>query len=460
MKPSDLWNWKGSIGRGAYVVWGVILFAVKFNLDRLVLRAELNTEWGLADYIRWNFPSPDLLPATMAQNAGLLIVVSIPFLWAGTILSLQRLRSARLPLGLVCLFVVPVVKWFFFLMLALMPVQTGHQAYRHIEDEAEAWWLRLLPKSRFGSALAAILITSLLAGGAVALATTRLATYGWGLFFGLPWLAGFLAAVLYGWREPRTLGASIGVACLSITVLGVGVLMVALEGAICLVMASPIAYALAMVGGLCGHAALPDRRRQTPPRLFCISLLAMPFMIGAEYWHPAPAEVIAVRTAIEVNAPPVKVWQHVVTFSELPPPQELMFKAGIAYPLRAEIKGNGPGAVRHCVFSTGPFVEPITVWDEPRLLAFDVTQNPAPMQEWTPYNEIHPPHLHGFLVSKHGQFQLTPLANGGTLLEGTTWYSHGLWPAKYWQLWSDQIIHTIHLRVLNHVKNLSEEKQI
>ena len=23
------------------------------------------------------------------------------------------------------------------------------------------------------------------------------------------------------------------------------------------------------------------------------------------------------------------------------------------------------GAVRHCIFSTGPFVEPITVWDEP-----------------------------------------------------------------------------------------------
>jgi hypothetical protein len=102
------------------------------------------------------------------------------------------------------------------------------------------------------------------------------------------------------------------------------------------------------------------------------------------------------------------------------------------------------------------FVEPIEVWDEPRLLKFSVTANPAPMQEWTPYREIHPPHLTGFLVSKQGQFRLTPLAGGRTKLEGTTWYQHGLWPANYWQLWSDHIIHTIHLRVLRHVKQLSE----
>ena len=80
------------------------------------------------------------------------------------------------------------------------------------------------------------------------------------------------------------------------------------------------------------------------------------------------------------------------------------------------------------------------------------------MQEWTPYREIHPPHLKGFLVSRQGQFLLTPLPNGGTRLEGTTWYYHNLWPAGYWQLWSDHIIHTIHRRVLDHVKQLSESK--
>jgi hypothetical protein len=80
------------------------------------------------------------------------------------------------------------------------------------------------------------------------------------------------------------------------------------------------------------------------------------------------------------------------------------------------------------------------------------------MQEWTPYAEIHPPHLKGFLVSRGGQFRLIPLSNGQTRLEGTTWYQHHLWPASCWQVWSDFIIHRIHLRVLNHIKVLSEKK--
>ena len=64
------------------------------------------------------------------------------------------------------------------------------------------------------------------------------------------------------------------------------------------------------------------------------------------------------------------------------------------------------------------------------------------------------------MVSKQGRFQLTPLTGNRTLLEGTTRYRHGLWPATYWRWWSDAIIHRIHLRVLNHIRELSENSDI
>jgi len=146
----------------------------------------------------------------------------------------------------------------------------------------------------------------------------------------------------------------------------------------------------------------------------------------------------------------------VVTFSELPAPTEWMFRIGLAYPVRAEMHGVGVGAVRECHFSTGPFVEPITAWDEPRRLAFRVESNPEPMQEWTPYRAIHPPHLEGHFQSRAGEFLLEPLPGGRTRLQGTTWYEHGLWPDVYWRWWSDRIIHAIHGRVLQHVKALAE----
>jgi hypothetical protein len=150
------------------------------------------------------------------------------------------------------------------------------------------------------------------------------------------------------------------------------------------------------------------------------------------------------------------VWRHVISFSDIPEPRDWFFKTGVAYPVRARIRGSGPGAIRYCEFSTGAFVEPIEIWDEPRLLKFAVTQNPPPMKELTLWANVHPPHLDNFLVSSGGQFRLIPLPGGRTRLEGTTWYRHHMWPAAYWQLWSDFIIHRIHTRVLNHVKNLSE----
>src|SRR5207247_3347954 len=77
----------------------------------------------------------------------------------------------------------------------------------------------------------------------------------------------------------------------------------------------------------------------------------------------ARAPIREVVTSVEIAAPPEKVWPHVQGFADLPPPAEWFFRTGIAYPVRARISGTGVGAVRRCEFSTGPFVEPITVWD-------------------------------------------------------------------------------------------------
>src|SRR5205085_9428407 len=107
--------------------------------------------------------------------------------------------------------------------------------------------------------------------------------------------------------------------------------------------------------------------------------------------------------------------------------------------------------------STGTFVEPIDIWQPPTLLHFQVSEQPEPMRELSPY-DIHPPHLHNYLVSERGQFRLEKLEDGRTLLEGTTWYTNRMWPEPYWGVWSDYIIHRIHGRVLEHVKQLSETK--
>jgi hypothetical protein len=167
----------------------------------------------------------------------------------------------------------------------------------------------------------------------------------------------------------------------------------------------------------------------------------------------------SVTTSIIINAAPEEVWKSVTSFPQLQEPTELIFKTGIAYPINATLNGSGVGAVRHCNFSTGSFVEPITVWEEPRLLKFSVEEQPTPMKELSFY-DIEPTHLHGYWISKEGQFKLTPLANKRTLLEGTTWYVNKIKPDLYWTLWSDFIVHAIHERVLQHIKGQAEQEKI
>ncbi|MGI9074782.1 MAG: SRPBCC family protein [Bryobacteraceae bacterium] len=300
---------------------------------------------------------------------------------------------------------------------------------------------------RARSPVALVLLIIIVVGG---VALLRFGIYGWTIFVLLPVFLGGVASWTF---RPHTAGRAVCLGALTVAAATCLLLIMGLEGLVCIGMALPLVMLLGALGGWLAHQA--ESSRVTARSLTTLLLLSP----AALTWDAkAPPTVFEVRTQIVVRATPEQVWKHVVTFSELPEPQEWFFRTGLAYPKRARIDGSGPGAIRYCEFSTGAFVEPIEVWDEPRLLRFRVTENPAPMHEWLPYSAIEPKHLHGYLVSKRGQFRLTRLANGRTLLEGTTWYQHGLWPAEYWRWWSDAIIHRIHLRVLNHVRIVTEQE--
>jgi hypothetical protein len=293
-----------------------------------------------------------------------------------------------------------------------------------------------------------LLLLAVLVAGGVELLHSGM--YGFTIFILFPVLLGGLASWVF---RPATGSKAAALGALTAIVALCSLLIVGLEGLGCIVMTLPLAVPLGALGSWLVYQAEPSRVATRSG--VAMLLLLSPASITWDAQARPP--VFEVRTAITILAPPEQVWKYVVTFSELPKPQEWFFRAGLAYPKRARIEGSGVGAIRYCEFSTGPFVEPIEVWNEPHLLRFRVTENPAPMHEWSFYAQVLPKHLHGYLISKQGEFRLTRLPNNRTLLEGTTWYQHGLWPSDYWRWWSDAIIHRIHLRVLNHIQTLAEE---
>jgi hypothetical protein len=299
----------------------------------------------------------------------------------------------------------------------------------------------------FGPALIGIVATTLMVMG--------FGDYGWSLFLGLPLLVSFLSAFAWCFKRKKTFGSAYGISTLSILALGGLILCFALDGLICLLMALPLAFILGLFGVCLGRIVGSSVGKTPGVTIPCLLCICFPLLAGFEHVAgPAPG-LREVRTSVRVDASLAEVWQMVVAFPEMTEPPHGIFRLGIAYPIKARMEGSGVGAMRYCTFSTGDFVEPITVWDAPNRLSFDVTQNPSPMRELSPYADLDVPHLHGHMVSKKGQFRLTE-EDGGVLLEGTTWYTHTLSPQWYWGILSDQIIHRIHLRVLYHIKHEAE----
>ena len=441
---NTLFSWKGSIGREPYALAGTILFFVKWNLDRILGAGFFDNPWP----IRYILPRTDILELAEdgRQIVALLGAISLPFIYIGIVLTLKRLRSVGLPLWLVLLFFVPFLNLLFFILLSTLPERTG--ASPRTELPKTSFMDNYLPKNRLACSALAVILWA----GPALLGIYVFHDYGWGLFLGIPFGLGFMAAMLSGWHNPSTVRNGLLAAAIA-TALGLALLFLfALEGILCIVMAVPIVFPIALLGGILGSLVQSNRGKS-----LCVLFGGTVFLMGFEHLENPRPPTCAVISTIEVDASPQNVWENVVSFSDLPEVKDWLFKTGIAYPTHAKIKGKGVGAERSCVFSTGPFEEPITVWDEPWELRFGVTSQPAPMQEWTFYAHIHPPHLERSFRAEEGQFLLEGLSNGRTRLHGTTWYHNDLWPSSYWKLWSDFIIHRIHLRVLNHVKEISEQ---
>jgi hypothetical protein len=218
-------------------------------------------------------------------------------------------------------------------------------------------------------------------------------------------------------------------------------------------MAAPIALPIVAVGAVIGHR-LAD---PGAPRTAGIGLTLVLLPIGAAIdtsIDRAPERVVL--SAVEIDAPPDRVWRHVIAFDEIREEPAWYFRLGIAYPVRARIVGEGAGAVRFCEFSTGAFREPITAWEAPGRLAFDVTDQPPPLTELSPYSRVLAPHQQNYFRTTRGEFRLVPLPGGRTRLEGRTWYSLRIYPTAYWTAIADRIIHDIHLRVLRHIERRAE----
>lgn len=449
----ELWTWSGRIGRGRFAAWGFALLAVKLLGDIVLSELVFSCSWSPTVY--W-FPGRAMLEAEEHEQRWLVALSawSLPFLAAGLALTVRRLRAIGWSPLLAVMFAVPVANLIFFAVLLLTPDREAPLPGARLPS----WLDRTIPRGALACAALAALVSLALGGSLTWLGVAVLRMYGIALFVVQPLVVGLISAWLWNHHECRTRRSTLGVATNAYLLCSAALLLIGLEGAVCVLMVLPLGLPVTLIGALIGwHVCQVTPQRQPHAgRTLSGLVLMVPLAMTLEYADRPPPPSAAVTSVIEVDAPPERVWAHVIAFGEIEAPPEALFRLGIACPLRATIDGQGPGALRRCTFTTGSFLEPIEVWDEPHRLRFAVTENPPTMHEWSPWGELAAAHLHGNFVATAGEFRLVALPGGRTRLEGTTWYHQHLWPSLYWRLWSDAIVHAIHMRVLRHVKRLAE----
>jgi uncharacterized membrane protein YhaH (DUF805 family) len=431
------------VGRREYLVWGLLLTLVKFAGDAALVWVGAGQLWTPADYLR----SVPLLLATRLEGAPpwlmpALALWTLPFLWIGVTMTVRRALDAGLSAWTTLGFFVPYLNYGLMALLSILPSRP-----RLAPVEPPRGYEHRLP-----SALLAIGVGLAVGLAMLALSVATFERYGVALFFGTPFAVGALTAFLFNRRYPASGRETVEVTTMTFALLAGTMFLLGTEGAVCLLMALPLVLIVGLMGGVLGRAVALRGQQSIAPALF--ALLTLPTAAGLE---PAGGRTLhEVRSSVEVDASPEQVWRHVIAFDSIPEPRDLVFRLGVAYPRYATLDGAGVGAVRHCVFSTGAFVEPITAWEPGRRLAFDVARSPAPLRELSLYAGVSPPHLDGYMASRRGEFRLVPLPGGRTRLEGSTWYELSLAPEGYWQLFADHLVGRIHRRVLEHIAREAE----
>jgi uncharacterized membrane protein YhaH (DUF805 family) len=430
------------VTRGAYMGHGFALMVVKYAVDAALIGLATGTLWTPLDYLS---SVPLLLSTRLAGAppwlAPILALWTLPFLWIGISMTLRRVLDAGGSAWWSMLFFIPVVSYVLMAVLSVAPSRGGVTSGARAEPHGER-----LPSSLLSMAVGAAVGLALLFIGVL-----LLNGYGLAVFMGIPFTIGVVTSFLLADRYPATTRETFEVVTMTVLLVAGSAFVIGFEGAVCLLMVAPLGLVVALMGGIVGRELA--RWGESPARGALALVLLGPGGVLMEGETPPPV-LREVVSSVVVEAPPDVVWQHVVSFSPIAEPEELLFRLGLAYPKHAEIDGAGVGAVRYCHFSTGAFVEPITAWEPARRLAFDVVESPRPLDELSPW-DLAPPHLEGYLLPRAGEFRLVDLG-GRTRLEGSTWYEQRLRPEGYWVLFSDYIISRIHGRVLSHIASEAE----
>ena len=226
------------VDRRTYLVHGAGLMLFKYGVDAALVWAFTHRLWTPLTYLNplWVLRE-QLLRDAPAWLAPALVLWTLPFLWVGVSMTLRRAVDAGRSPWWCLLFFVPGVNYAVMLWLALLPSRADRGA-----PAARATAVDL----RFRAGLLGVAAALVIAIPTVLIGVYLRRMYSAGLFLGTPFTIGYISAYVFNARGAQSERQTMQVALLAVALASGAMLVFALEGAVCIAMAFPIAALLAL----------------------------------------------------------------------------------------------------------------------------------------------------------------------------------------------------------------------
>jgi hypothetical protein len=438
----------GKIRPLPYALWSLGIFFSQHLIVLIVFRA-----WGAPLKLEaWFFLAPLRSLASHRGASNVILILALAYLliaaWALAGFAFRRAADANVSEWIAAFAMAPIVQvpTILFLIVAPSRIVQGIPPTLDQHGAPRGGWVAAVQGVVAGMGLTVL---------AVAIGALVFGVYQFGMFVLSPFVIGATTGYLVNRKQDVGPAHTAGLVVAATALGGIALVVAALEGVVCIVLASPVAVFVAWIGGQFGRAVALLTRRSPAQTLPAFALL--PLVFGLENILPATTSFDTYQT-IEVNAPPEWVWKSIVRMEAIEAPPALPFRLGVAYPLRGEIIGEGVGALRRGEFSTGTALERVTEWTANQKLAFVVLNDIPAMRELSPYEHVHAPHVIGYFSTTYTSFELVRRPDGSTGVVERTSHELRLDPVLYWLPLARYVVGENNARVLTHIARDAERK--
>ena len=234
-------------------------------------------------------------------------------------------------------------------------------------------------------------------------------------------------------------------------------LLLSIEGVLCLVMALPIFMILAGIGGCLG--LLWRRRSAGKGRAGGITaMLALPYLLAPLEQRILPSvELRQVENVVVIHAAPAVVWREIKSVRTIDAhelPLHLAHLIGLPRPLEATLSRDGVGGIRRAKFERGlEFRETVSDWQPERRLSFTIQAEPAPAAALDEHVAVGG----AYFDVLDGSYELEPRTDGSTLLKLTSHQRLSTHFNFYARLWTDFIMSDLQSAIMEVIRKRCEQ---